>query len=587
MAIDRTTKYRCQWQSKAGWAMMLEIIPAGEYMDLTPFDVVNFRRAAMSYEFAGAGFDDLPIGMMKHLACSFEFKFQNLPSGLKELLKTPEFDGTEGSYETTTLFTLWSDEGLGGDLIIQYVGSQAKTLGNKFTLSSIDSVDSVKIETFDLIKTILDVLPSTMLFGDVGGNQYWTQTTETVSTGLGVEISDFRNGTRAKYDIPTTYRYRLLFYSISQFRTYLIYFFEKFLAIWTRTGTIGSTYEQSIYTNNYPSRAVTLYKQGTTQAHTKGTALSEDTVLILGHVCDYDGINYTSLGGFFSNDKEGVAEYDSMSSFLTALCENLTVKFRWKPITETNGVTGFTNINYVFHWLKPLESSVTTITLTPKIIGKNYDISTAEKVFLVAESETPNMGQDNTTLNRVSLTVSNKTDVWSTKFILHNSPTVPNDVDLSSRNVSPDNVYEQKIYPRKLYYRDSGLTYKVHESVVISDGINTKTLDNPTALPNDNNWNIDTVSGWVTETQNTNCLQQATAEYITENWGKRDQCIREFTCKMIGGDAAGSIMPRHAGDVFTLPTVDELGATATSVLLEAKPNYEDATIECKFLSLGA
>lgn len=582
MAIDRTTKYRCQWQSKAGWAMMLEIIPAGEYMDLTAFDVVNFRRAAMSYEFAGAGFDDLPIGMMKHLACSFEFKFQNLPSGLKELLKTPEFDGTEGSYETTTLFTLWSDEGLGGDLIIQYVGAQAKTLGNKFTLSSIDSVDSVKIETFDLIKTILDVLPSNMVFGDVGGNEYWTQTTETVNRS-GVTDFIYINGATfpIKSDSFSSNRY-MMFYSISQFRTYLIFFFEKFLAIWTRTGTIGSTYEQSVYTNNYPSRAVTLYKQGTTQVHTKGTALNEDTVLILGHVCDYDGTNYTSLGGFFSNDKEGVSEYDSESSFLTALCENLTVKFRWKPITETNGVTGFTNINYVFHWLKPLESSVTTISLTPKIIGKNYDISTAEKVFLVAESETPNMGQDNTALNRVSLTVSNKTDVWSTKFILHNSPTIPTD----SGGFATVQI-ENRVYPRKLYYVESGAVYKVHESVVISDGINTKTLDNPTALPNDNNWNIDTVSGWVTETQQTAGMQQATAEYITENWGKRDQCIREFTCKMIGGDAAGSIMPRHAGDVFTLPTVDELGATATSVLLEAKPDYESGTIECKFLSLGA
>jgi hypothetical protein len=178
------------------------------------------------------------------------------------------------------------------------------------------------------------VLPSTSLFTTGASTNYVDfplQADAIVRTG---SLFDTYHGDQSrpvvKEDITESSNY-FLFYSFQTFRTYLIYFFEKFLAIWTRTGTIGSTYEQSVYTNNHIDTSLTFYKQDYTKAHAKGTALDETNTLILGHVCSFDGTNYTSLGGFFSQDKEGVAEFDSMSTLLSSLAENFFFKFKWKP----------------------------------------------------------------------------------------------------------------------------------------------------------------------------------------------------------------------------------------------------------------
>ena len=79
MAIDRTVKWRCQWQGTNGWANMLEIIPAGDFLNGTDLTVTTFSRSAFEMDFAEFGFEDLPIGMMKAPAASFSFIWANLP----------------------------------------------------------------------------------------------------------------------------------------------------------------------------------------------------------------------------------------------------------------------------------------------------------------------------------------------------------------------------------------------------------------------------------------------------------------------------------------------------------------------------
>ena len=587
MAIDRTTKWRCQWQGKNGWANMLEIIPAGEPLNGTDLTVTTFSRSAFEMDFAEFGFDDLPIGMMKSQAASFSFVWANLPAGLKELLKTPQYTVT-GSIEITTLFTYWNDEGT-GSLILQYIGAQANTLGNSFEMSNSATVKTCQIETFDLFKTILDTTKPNVVFRADANDLVDTPSLATLNS-TNRYLVDFSDDTRYKFDIlpkatSTSDFYKsFLYYSIAQFRDRFAETIEERLGVWVRSGIL--TYAPEIAQTGYPDTSLTFYKQTKTDAHTKGDALDETNTLILGHVASYTGSTYTSLGGFFSNDKEGVAAFDSLGSFLAALCENFICKLIYKPTTCVNATSGDTLLTYNLWWLKPLENVTSPVSYTPKITEDSYTISTAEKVFMVCESEIPNAAGDNVNQNRVSTTVSDKADVWSTQMILHNCPTIAlyGDKTPANINLDPYQKYTIKINPRKLYYEATGSdyqVYKVHESVVISDGVNTLTLDSPTAFENEN-WYDAILEAWVINTQQTQCLPQAAAQYITTYWSKRDQALREFPCVMVNSE----ITPSFVGDLATLPAVTDIGANASSVLLSAKPDWDNGTIDCKYLSLG-
>lgn len=588
MAIDRNTKYVCQWKAKSGWAMMLEIIPPGEFMTTEVFDVVQFNRSLFAMDAAGYGFEDLPIGMMKAPAISFQFDFRNLPAGLKELLKTPNYDVSAygNSFTTTTIFTLWSDEGLGGNLFIQYIGAQAKTLGNKFTLTDYDVVKRVKIETFDLLKTMLDVSPPNSIFSSADNGII-------LSPYIANEITDNYFFYDYAYKADTGWKfYKRFMYTIENFTNYLGGFIGVSLAYWLRSGLFG--FEQSTTFSTYPIRSLTFYEQNwfDLTAPEPGNPLDESTVYIMGHVADDLGSGaYQSFGGFFSKDKVGVSEFDSMSTFLHALCENFICKFKWKPIVQHNSTSNTNILSYEVWFLKPCENSTTPTNFSGKIIGQGYDVSTAENVFLIAESNTPDVGDKNVNLNRVSKSTSNKTDVWNTKCILHNAPTViETQVNVSSSGYLSDDIYiETKLYPRKLYFKDvshGGRFVKVHGSVSIDDGLSETLYDNHVEYPTLDKFKTPEIGvGVGIEIQNKNTLQQAIAEYITTYWGDSTQALRELTCKMVGGEGDGSIMPRHAGDRFNMPAITELSVGQTSFLIDAKPDWEKGTITCKFLSV--
>jgi len=567
---------------------MLEIIPAGAYLDATDLTVTSFSRAAFEMDFAEFGFEDLPIGMQKSQAASFSFKWNNLPSGLQELLLTPQYT-TYADKEVTTLFTFYNDEGT-STLRLQYVGAQSNKLGNKFDMIGSDIVGDVQIETVDLLKTILDM--ETLMYA----RQLGVDTDGIVDT-LGNAtyqyprnfIIDFIDDAHVKSDIMPGARNEMLFYSIADFRDLLSEQILDLLGHWTRSGFVGSAYEASVPNTGYPNTSLTLYDQYQSPVHNSGTALDETDTLILGHVID---ANYTSLGGFFSTDKEGAAEFDSLSSFLHALCENFVCKLKYLPIIQNNAFSGKDLITYDLFWLKPIASMGATLITSPKILNNKLSIETAANVFLTAESEIPNMGGGNVNQNRVSLTVSDKTDTWNTKTILHNLPTETSDLEtIGGIHLNPDIASgEPKIYPRKLYsvvnFGQETIA-KIHEHVVINDGVNTHTLDaSPNAMPGANNWNTNTINAWVTATQLAYGLPQAIAEYITIYWSSRDQCLREFTCEMVAGDADGSIMPRHVGDRFTLPALTSVGVGTDSVFLSVKPDWDLGVMDCKFLSLA-
>lgn len=588
MAIDRTKKYRCQWQGKNGWANMLEIIPAGEFLNGTDLTVESFSRAAFEMDFAEFGFEDLPIGMMKSQAASFSFIWANLPSGLKELLKNPRYTTAyetavdEIPLVTTTLFSYYNDEGT-GSLILQYVGAQANTMGNTFTYGS-GGVYSCQIETFDLLKTIMDVSPPTEIFP--AAPSVITPGAATYITPNKVEriLDNSFGGYHAKYDIPPQDNYKYLYYSIDQFVAYFGGYLDLQIAYWTRTGLFGS--ELNVSQTNTPIVSTTFYAPQNNTAYEKGSALATSEVLILGHICEYDGSNYTSVGGFFSNDKDGIKDmFDSMSTFINALCENFVCKLIYKPKTAVNGVTGDTNITYDLYWLKPLQSVGTPVTLTAKITDETYDITTAEKVFLIAESELKNMAGDNINQSRVSVTVSDKTDTWSAQMILHNLPTLAQTTTAAVQSPAISSATgeygEIKIYPSKLYWKNGEYCQRVHTSVSINDGVNTKTLDTPIVEPS--GYNLATMIGWCISMQQTQGLPQAIAEYITTYWSKQDQAMREFPCMMVNAE----ITPRLIGDLFALGAITDIGVNSSSVLLAGKPDWDNGILDCKFLSLGA
>lgn len=595
MAIDRTKKWRCQWQGTNGWANMLEIIPAGEALNGTDLTVSTFSRTAFEMDFAEFGFEDLPIGMPKSQAASFSFLWANLPSGLKELLKTPQYtiSGWHGSMEITTIFSYWNDEGT-GTLIPQYIGAQANTLGNSFTMDDSSSINVCQIETFDLLKTILDTTKPNIIFR-AGDGDIVDAPSEATLNSLTTTLVDFSDDHRYKLDIlprasgisgiPVSGFNNFLYYSIEKFRNTFGAWMEEYLGIWTRSGVI--TYRPAIAQTGYPDTSLTFYKQTKADAHTKGDALDETNTLILGHVAQLGAGSYRSLGGFFSNDKEGVSDFDSLGSFIAALCENFVCKFISKPTTCVNATSGDTLLTYNFWWLKPLENVTSPVTFTPKITKEEYSINTAEKVFLVCESEIPNMAGDNVNQARVSVTVSDKTDTWSAQMLLHNCPTIALEGNKTpaDMNLDPFQKYTIKINPRKLYYSSTGTdyaVYKVHESVTINDGVNTLTLDSPTAFA-DESWFDDILYGWVLNAQQTQCLPQAICLYITTYWSKRDQALREFSCKMVNAE----ISPSFVGDMAVLPAVTDIGANSNSVLLSAKPDWDNGILDCKYLSLGA
>lgn len=579
MAIDRTKKWRCQWQGSNGWANMLEIIPAGEPIAAASWSVASFSRASFEVDFAEFGFEDLPIGMMKAPAASFSFVWGNLPSGLKELLKSPRFTPTSYGQETTTLFVYYNDEGT-NTLKLQYIGAQANTLGNSFTYK--DGVHSCQIETFDLFKTILDTTKTDLIYWRESANDrsiLFTSYADYITPNKVERILDYSfGGLHAKYDLPKEY-FSYLYYSFEKLRTLIGSMLDSAMFYWCRTSDGLSECVQSGTLNN----SVTFYAPLNNSDYDKGSALDEDELLIMGHVCTYDGSLYRSVGGFFSSDKDGITEFDSMSTFLAALAGNLNLKFEFTPAVQD--VSGVDMLTYNLYWSKPLQSKGTPVTLEAQITDGTYDITTAEKVFLIAECEIKNMAGDNINQARVSRTVSDKNDTASAQMVLHNLPTIPENSQavITSQAISTatGEYGEIGVYQEKIYWKNGEYCQRVHTSVSINDGVNTHTLDSP--LPEPTEYNLANSIGWAVSMQQTQGLPQAIAEYVTTYWGKHDQAMREFPCKMVTAE----IMPLQIGDLFSLGAITEIGVNSSSVLLAGKPDWDKGIMGCKFLSMGS
>lgn len=598
MAVDRTKKYQCHWKATSGWAMMLEIMPAGELE--APTETVVFNRAAVAIDAAEYGFDKLPIGMMTAPACSFEFYFKGLDANLVEMLKYPKYTTeTYGTYELTNIFSIWSDEGLGGALKLQYIGAQSDRLGNDYVLDDTDTVLTAKIETVDLLKVISDKLKPSDLFQTVGGDiilypYYADRIEDNVVSSIDFRVDS--GYVQSKIDLVPRQGYFLLLYTIEKLKEVLIGTLELQLSLWTRT---GSTFYPSITTTDgfYPTRGIEFYKQTTAFDHAKSDDIvsedGTDKLLILGHIATKEDANYISLGGFFSYKKDGAGEYESLSVFLNLLCENFLTKLKYIPFDYNDGL--ILNIKtYKFEFLRIFESLISVGSPTLRVIDNKINISTAASVYLRSESETRDAGSKNTSNNTVTKTTNDKADTWSTRCILHNAPTcsVAGDSEASS---DANGVYvnprifasELRIRTSKLLYYEGGGVFKVHESVTIKDGIDSIVYDNPTSFTGFFDIrNQVTLDGWIINTQNTNCMQQAIPEYITTYWSDISQAIRSGKCLMVGGDSAGSLMPRHVGDVFSLPAITDLNVGQTSVFMNVKPDWDKGQMDCKFLSVN-
>lgn len=588
MAIDRMSKFRADWISIGGLSNRLEIIPAGAPLFLDDLSVITFDPSLVAYDFSEASIESLPIGMVKPAAASFTFDADGLSAELLELLRAPRY--TYGVLELTTLFVFYSDEGSGGDLVLQYIGAQSPALGNKFDVVSADySLGEIKIETFDLMKTVLDTLFLSSLsgLGSTSGNyvDFPSNATEIVSNLIGLEVVDFTDDTFYKYDIPPSFRdTNYLFYSFDDALTAIVADIRVYLSYWIRAGAIY--YEPDIVVDGGLLTSLTFHKQTKTLAHTKGAALTSADALILGHVTRPEGSNHKTLGGFFSPNRPSVADFDSLSTLLGFLIENLVCKFKFLPVVRNNPVSGKDLLTYDFYIKKPLESIGSRLTLDPAIIGDSFPVETAKSVYLIAQSETLGATGKDVASNRVARTTKDSTDHPNTKILLNNSPTVTSSLKGTTRNLNESYLYRERLSVRKIYYREGGETFKVHESVMIDDGENTKTLDSPIAfLPND--WHAETVDAWAIATQQTQGLAQAIAEYYTEFWSDLDQCERSFRCNLVAGDADGSLSLRHVGDVFNLPAISAVAAGSLSVLLSIKPDYELGEADVKFLSFGA
>ena len=599
MAIDRTKAYYKTWVNDVGWNMRFEIIPAGESVDTgANIDAVTYvplERGMVTVKSQKASFDKIPFGVRDATSLEVEFDFTDLQSNLKEMLKKPFYDhAAEGiACITTNIFVLKSDRGTNGaSSFIEFCGGQKATLANQFTLSKNPETGAFEtkkctVEAIDIMKLILEQT-STQAWADyilanptdtylkavAGSTQLndWALNVSPYNVKYDYGVEKF--GTDSSYFSATAYLY---------VGAYLFTYGLKgaifpSLAAWTRNNM--AQYVANI--DGTPFEQITYYKQGTSVAHTKGSAVGSANLLVVGKVPGLDstqGMLYPDAGG------ESYLEFPYLWDLLKNLCEGNCCKLTYRPLMMPDGLS-VSRLSYSLRYDKifanPSGLSIDLSTRFADAHTGDLNFTPCSGVYTSATTELTNQRDPDISNFEAVVTGTQSDERINAKLIHHNLPT--------SNLEGNRQMKEPRIHLRKLYYLDGSYPIKVHESVTIDDALDSTLYDDVLPLPAlaatsgnyESEARVQECTDWALATPLQNGLPYAVANFYLSRFSDATQ--NEIPVTMFMRDE--ETMPENCGDLVTIPAIDGFDSSTSAVMLEMDCNWQKGTVDITFFTRG-
>lgn len=603
MAIDRSIFYYTEWViMNIGWKMRLEIRPAGPAMNTLTPTYKRLERTVVELGTMKINFNDIVVGMMNAPSLTIDMEFQNEDANFDELIRNQFYEhedaisinGVYYNLKTTNLYVILSDCGSGGDPdTIIYCGAQSNQLGNKFKYNpSTGQLYSATIETFDLLKVILDTTPTQWLCDYIIDN---FSPAYTVSNTF--QFYDWiRSNTEFKFDsFGGTVELWYIRYVFNEYLSGLLGYIQGF---WTR---IHRIFTDGVDPNisGHPLAHLTFYRQTVGSAHTAGTALSSDNLLFMGRV----GGESNPIGGMLIKDKgnESLLSYQYLTDLIRNIAEGFFCKFMYAPCFSTAIVSG-TTLNYNLYWKEVFVGVHDTIDLTTifgRQVGDEAEIETGYNSLNIAEGELPNMTEPNMQVVETRNSAADGSPTWNYRLVFHNLPTFPTDQTWDTRAYGDNKdfrIKEQRINLRKILYRDTELAnslsesfdyFKVHERTTISSGVLTGGTNISTAIPVVKQFskNQSDLKAWTVYTQQTNNLAVAINDLVMKLYN--NESILKLSGEFLMDE--NYFMPYYVGERVICPVPSMFHDFEQGYMVletEANLNSDGGSIKCEFVTIA-
>jgi len=600
MAIDRTKAYYKEWVNDVGWNMRFEIIPAGESVDaganIDAITYVPVNHGMIKIKSQKASFDKIPFGVRDATSLEVEFDFTDLQSNLKEMLKKPFYDHASEGIDciTTNIFVLKSDRGTNGaSSFIEFCGGQKATLANQFTLSKNPETGAFEtkgctVEAIDIMKLILEQTstqawadyilanPTDTYLKSVGGAIYlhdWALNVHPYNTKY--DYNKVNLGIGSSYFSATAH----LYVGAYLFTYGLMGVVTPFLAAWTRNNI--AQYVANI--DGTPFEQITYYKQGTTIARTKGSAISSSNLLVVGKVPLLDttaGMLYPDAGG------ESYLEFPYLWDLLKNLCEGNCCKLTYKPLMIADGLA-VDRLSYSLRYDKlfanPSGLSIDLSTRFADAHTGDLDFTPCSGVYTSATTELTNQRDPDINNFEAVVTGTQSDERINVKLVHHNLPTSNLDGNRQMR--------EPRLHLRKLYYLNAeNYPIKVHESVTIDDALDSTLYDDVLPLPAlaatsgnyESEQRVRECTDWAIATPLQNGLPFAVSNFYLSRFSDATQNEIPVKMFMINEET----MPENCGDICTIPVIDGFDSSTSAVMLEMDCNWQKGTVDITFFTRG-
>jgi len=525
-----------------------------------------------------------------------EFDFTDLQSNLKEMLKKPFYDHASEGIDciTTNIFVLKSDRGTNGaSSFIEFCGGQKATLANQFTLSKNPETGAFEtkgctVEAIDIMKLILEQTstqawadyilanPTDTYLKSVGGAIYlhdWALNVHPYNTKY--DYNKVNLGIGSSYFSATAYLYVGAYLFTHGLKGAIF----SALAAWTRNNM--AQYVANI--DGTPFEQITYYKQGTTIAHTKGSAISSSNLLVVGKVPLLDttvGMLYPDAGG------ESYLEFPYLWDLLKNLCEGNCCKLTYKPLMIADGLA-VDRLSYSLRYDKlfanPSGLSIDLSTRFADAHTGDLDFTPCSGVYTSATTELANQRDPDINNFEAVVTGTQSDERINVKLVHHNLPTSNLDGNRQMR--------EPRLHLRKLYYLNAeNYPIKVHESVTIDDALDSTLYDDVLPLPAlaatsgnyESEQRVRECTDWAIATPLQNGLPFAVSNFYLSRFSDATQNEIPVKMFMINEET----MPENCGDICTIPVIDGFDSSTSAVMLEMDCNWQKGTVDITFFTRG-
>jgi hypothetical protein len=203
-------------------------------------------------------------------------------------------------------------------------------------------------------------------------------------------------------------------------------------------------------------------------------------------------------------------------------------------------------------------------------------------VYTSATAELSNQREPDISNFEAQITGTQSDERINAKLIHHNLPT--------SNIEANRQIKEPRLHLRKLYYLESGYPIKVHESVTISDNIDSTLYDNVLPLPAlaatsgnyESEARVQECTDWAIATPLQNGLPYAVANFYLSRFSDATQNEIPVTMFMRNEET----MPENCGDICTIPAIDGFDSSTSAVMLEMDCNWQKGTVDITFFTRG-